>query len=68
LCQFIPNDHYRAYLRDELDAALALINLLDIAQHVDEFPDIERGYEMIVHRVELAVRHMLTLWMMTRKQ
>lgn len=65
LCQHIANEPYRDYLRAELDVALALISLLDTAQHVDEFPEFADGYDMIVLRAELAVRHILTLWMMT---
>ena len=38
LCQFIPNEAYRASVRTELNSALALIELVDTAQHVDEFP------------------------------
>ena len=45
LCQFIPNDAYRAYVRTELNSALALIKLVDTAQHVDEFPEFEDQYD-----------------------
>jgi hypothetical protein len=62
LCQFIPNDAYRAYLRTELNSALALIELLDNTQHVDEFPEFEQQYEWIFLRLEVTVRHLLTLW------
>lgn len=62
LCQFTPDDAYRAYVRTELNSALALIELLDTAQHVDEFPAFEDQYEWIMLRTEVAIRHMLELW------
>jgi hypothetical protein len=62
LCSFIPNDAHRAYVRTELNSALALIDLLDTAQHVDEFPEFEEHYDWTVIRVEVAIRHILTIW------
>ena len=38
LCRSISQGTYRAYVRNEIDSALALIDLMDTAQHVDEFP------------------------------
>ena len=55
LCQYIANESYRGYLRAELDAALALINVLDKSQHVDEFPELDEGYEM--NRAPIRTRH-----------
>jgi hypothetical protein len=62
LCQSIPNDTYRAYVRTELNSALALIELLDATQHVDEFPEFEQQYTWTILRVEVAIRHILTIW------
>lgn len=62
LCSFIPNDAYRAYVRTELNSALALIDVLDTAQHVDEFPEFEEQYDWTLVRVEVAIRHILTIW------
>ena len=62
LCQFIPDDAYRAFVRTELASALALIELLDSAQHVDEFPAFEEHYESIILRAEVVLRHVLELW------
>jgi len=62
LCQFTPDDAYRAYVRTELNSALALIELVDAAQHVDEFPEFEDQYAWIMLRAEVAIRHMLVLW------
>ena len=62
LCQFIPNDAYRAYVRTELNSALALIELVNTAQHVDEFPEFEDQYDWIMLRAEIAIRHILALW------
>jgi hypothetical protein len=62
LCQFIPNEAYRSYVRTELNSALALIDLLDAAQHVDEFPEFEQQYDWTILRVEVAIRHILTVW------
>ena len=60
--QPIANDGYRAYVCTELNSALALIELLDSAQHVDEFDEFEQQYEWVILRVEVAIRHILTLW------
>ena len=62
LCHFIPNDAYRAYVRSELKSALALIDLVDTAQHVDEFPEFADQYDWIMLRAEFTIRHMLALW------
>jgi hypothetical protein len=62
LCRTIANDAYRAYVRTELNSALALIELLNAAQHVDEFPEFEQQYDWTILRVEVAIRHILTLW------
>ena len=61
VCRVIPNDAYRAYLPTEVNAALALIELVDNAQHVDEFPEFEDQYDWIMPRLEFAIRHMLAL-------
>lgn len=62
LCQFIGNDAHRAYVRTELNSALALIDLLDVTQHVDDFPEFEQQYDWTILRVEVAIRHVLTIW------
>jgi hypothetical protein len=62
LCQFIPNASYRAYVRTELNSALALIGFLDAAQHVDEFPEFEQQYDWTILRVGVAIRHILKIW------
>jgi hypothetical protein len=64
LSQFIPNDAYRAFVREELNSALALIDLIDTAQHVDEFPEFEQQYDWTFLRAEVAIRHILTIWKM----
>jgi hypothetical protein len=46
----------------DLTAALALIELLDAANHKDEFPDFEMQYATVSLRVEVVIRHLLTLW------
>ena len=66
LCQFSENDTYRAYVETELKSALALIELLDKAQHVDEFPEFANQYDWIILRAEFAVRHILALWKLPR--
>ena len=66
LCQFISNKAYRAYVQTELESALALINLLDTAQHVDEFPEFEEQYNLIMLRLEIVIRHILALWKLIR--
>lgn len=62
LCSFLENDAYRAYVRTELSSALALIDLFDTAQHVNDFPEFEHQYDWAVVRVEVAIRHILTIW------
>lgn len=63
LCRTIGNDAYREFVRTELESALALITLVDAAQHVDEFPEFEQQYDWTILRVEVAIRHILVLWM-----
>lgn len=62
LCNFIPNEAHRAYVRTELTSALALVGLLDASQHVDEFPEFEAQFEWTFLRVEYAIFHILTIW------
>ena len=66
LCRFSENDAYRAYMRTELESALALIKLVDKAQHVDEFPEFEDQYDWIMLRAKFAVRLILALWKIPR--
>ena len=66
LCHFSENDAYRAYVQTELNSALALIELVDNAQHVDEFPEFADQYAWIMLRAGFAVRHMLALWKLPR--
>lgn len=49
-------------MRTELNSALALIELLDATQHVDEFPEFGQQYDWTILRVEVAIRHILTIW------
>ena len=65
LCRSIPQGTYRAYVRIEIASALALIDLVDNAQHVDEFPEFAEQYNLIVARVAFCVRHMLEVWYST---
>ena len=62
LCEPVANDDYRAFVRSELDAALAIIDLLDASQHLDQFPEFQEKYGWILLRVEMAVRQILELW------
>jgi hypothetical protein len=62
LCQRIENREYRQFVQADLNAALAVIVLLDTANHEDEFDDFENQYATIALRVEVIVRHLLTLW------
>lgn len=64
LCEPVADDSYRAFVRAELDSVLALIDIIDVAQHVDQFPDFEDRYNWVVLRVEMAVRQILELWML----
>jgi hypothetical protein len=62
LCEPVANNAYRAFVRTELDATLAVIELLDASQHLDEFPDFQDKYDWVLLRVEMAVRQILELW------
>jgi hypothetical protein len=62
LGQLSPTVEYRSWVRAELESTLALIEIIDVAQHVDEFPEFEDKYNWIFLRVEVAVRLMLELW------
>ena len=62
LCHFEQRSEYRSWVRAELASALALIEIIDVAVHVDEFPEFEDKYNWIFLRVEVAVRLMLELW------
>ena len=66
LCRFSENDTYRAYVQTELKSALVLIELMDTAQHVDEFSEFEGQYDWIMLRAKVAVRYILTLWELSR--
>ena len=66
LCHFSENDSYRAFVQTELESALALIKLVDKAQHVDEFPEFEDQYDWIMLRAKFAVRLILALWKIPR--
>ena len=62
LCRSISQGTYRAYVRNEIDSALALIDLMDTAQHVDEFPEFSEQYDLILARAAFCIRHMLAVW------
>ena len=62
LCHCVPNRAYRAYVQAELKSALAILELLDTAQHVDEFPEFADQYDWIMLRAEVCIRHMVELW------
>jgi hypothetical protein len=46
----------------ELISALHVLTMLNETQHEDETPEFEQQYDEIVGRVEVAVRHILTIW------
>lgn len=62
LCQFEQRAEYRSWVRAELESTLALIEIIDVAQHVDEFPEFEDKYNWIFLRAEVAVHLVLELW------
>ena len=63
LCQSIQNRGYRKFLKTELDSSLALIDVLDVANHVDEFPEFEQSFSWTHLRVKVAIRHIVELWL-----
>ncbi len=67
LCRFVRNEEFRSYAIAELTSALALIKLLDVTQHVDEFPEFEHQSDLIGERVEVAVRFFLEVWKFGRQ-
>ena len=66
LCEFVPSDQYRAVVKMQLMAALAVIGLLDTSQHEDESQEFEEQYEDIILRAEVAIRQILTIWKVRR--
>lgn len=42
------------FSQTELDATLAVIELLDASQHMDEFPDFQDKCDWVLLRVEMA--------------
>ena len=66
LCHCIPNTAYRDYVWTELKSALALIELVDKAQHVDKFPEFANQYDLIMLRAAFVLRHILALWKLPR--
>ena len=62
LCRFTSNETYRTFVRTDLESALALIAMLDVSQHRDEFPEFAGDFHWILLRAEVAIRHMLVLW------
>lgn len=65
LSRFIKHEAHRKYIHAEMQSAIALIDVLDSTQHVDEFPDFENAYALFVLRVEMSVRHILTCWLLS---
>ena len=63
LCQSIRNEGYRKFVKTELDSSLALIDVLDVANHVDEFPEFEQSFSWTHLRVKVAIRHIVELWL-----
>lgn len=62
LCNSIANAEYRKCVKTEVDSVLALIDVLDSANHVDEFPEFEESFSWTVLRVRVAIRHIFTIW------
>ena len=62
LCQSIPNEAYRKFVQTELDSALPLIDLLNSANHVDEFPEFEKSFSWTYLRMKVAICHIVTIW------
>jgi hypothetical protein len=66
LCEPVADEDYRKFVRAELDSTLALIDIVDVAQHVDRFPDFEDKYNWVLLRVEVALRLILELWLLRK--
>jgi hypothetical protein len=62
LCECYPYDEYRSTVKMELISALHVLKLLNETQHEDDTPEFDQQYDEIVGRVEVAVRHILTIW------
>ena len=67
LCVPVKDDAYRKYVRTEVQSALALIELLDVANHVNEFNLFEQQYDWTVIRVSVVLQHILILWKLRRE-
>jgi hypothetical protein len=63
LCEFYPVPEYTATVKMEIMAAVRIIEILDESQHVDDTEEFDKQYEFCMLRVEVAVQHILTIWM-----
>ena len=67
LCQSIPNEKYREFVIAELESALALLDVLHAANHVDEFPEFEKSFSWTELRLKVAIRHIVEIWLTNRQ-
>ena len=61
LCRSIRHANYRKFVRLELGSALAVLDLLNEAVHVNEFRELEESFASVSSRVRFAVRQLATL-------
>ena len=61
LCGSIRDERYRKFVRMELDSALAILDMLNRAIHVNEYPELEESFTAVSARVRFVIRHIVTL-------
>ena len=62
LCRSIQDEGYRKFVRMELDSALAVLDLLNQAVHMNEFLELEESFSSVSARARFAIRHIARLW------
>ena len=61
LCRSINNKAYRKFVRMELDSALTILDMLNHAIHVNEFPELEESFPSVSARAKFAILHLAKL-------
>ena len=62
LCNSIPNEGYRKFVKADLESALPLIDVFDSAVHVNEFQDFEESFSWAHLRLKVALYRIVKIW------
>lgn len=66
LCSGIGNDASRNFVKKDLESALASLAMLDESQHEDDAPLVVESYDLGLLRMDVAIKHILTIWVRKR--